>query len=159
MNAEHQFLTLLVATALACAVAAVWFVRLRAQAKTAAPDMLSIEQLKAQVDSRSGVVLDVRSPADFNGEQGHITGAFNLPLEDLPSRLAELGADRGQRIAIVCRTDRRSSAAVALLAEHGFTAAHAVRGGMTAWRERGWATEQGSSHDHELNNNQDTRSN
>lgn len=141
MNAENQFLTLLVAAALACAVAAVWFARRRALVKPAAPGMLSIEQLKAQVDSRSGRVLDVRSPADFNGEQGHIVGAFNLPLEELTSRLAELGADHGQRIAIVCRTDKKSAAAVALLAEHGFTRVHAVRGGMTAWRERGWATE------------------
>lgn len=144
MNAEYEYLMLLVAAALVCAVAAVWFARRRAQAKTAAPDMLSIEQLKAQVDSRSGRVLDVRTLADFNGEQGHIAGAFNLPLEDLTSRLAELGADHGQRIAIVCRTDRRSAAAVALLVEHGFTAAHAVRGGMTAWRARGWAIEQGA---------------
>lgn len=141
MNAEHGHLMLLVAAAIICAGAVAWFVRRRAQAKRAAPNMLSIEQLKAHVDRRSARVLDVRTPADFNGEQGHIAGAFNLPLEELTSRLAELQADHGQRIAIVCRTDKKSAAAVALLAEHGFTGAHAVRGGMTAWRERGWATE------------------
>ena len=141
MNAEHGHLMLLVAAAIICAGAVTWFVWCRAQAKRAAPNMLSIEQLKAHVDSRSARVLDVRTPADFNGEQGHIVGAFNLPLEELTSRLAELGADHGERIAIVCRTDKKSAAAVALLAEHGFTRVHAVRGGMTAWRERGWATE------------------
>lgn len=140
MTSEHGYLVL-IAAALGAAIAVVWFVRRRAQAKPSAAEMLSIDQLKAQVDSRSGRVLDVRTPADFNGEQGHIAGAVNLPLEELPSRLAELGDDHGQRIAIVCRTDRKSAAAAALLAEHGFTAARAVRGGMTAWRERGWATE------------------
>ena len=141
MNATPEYLTLLVIAALACAAAAGWFVRRRVQAKPAAPDMLSVEQLKAQVESCSGRVLDVRAPADFDGEQGHIAGAFNLPLEELSSRLTELGPDHGQLIAIVCRTDRKATAAAALLAEHGFTAVHAVRGGMTAWRERGWATE------------------
>jgi rhodanese-related sulfurtransferase len=140
MTSEYGYLVL-IAAALGAAIAVVWFVRRRAQAKPSATEMLSIDQLKAQVESRSGRVLDVRTPADFNGEQGHIAGALNLPLEELPSRLADLGADHGQRIAIVCRTDRKSAAAAALLAEHGFTAARAVRGGMTAWRERGWATE------------------
>jgi hypothetical protein len=65
--------------------------------------MLSIDQLKAQVESRSGRVLDVRTPADFNGEQGHIAGAVNLPLEELPSRLADLGADHGQRFVLAAQ--------------------------------------------------------
>jgi len=139
MSPEHESLTLLVAGLLAGAVVGGWFFRRRPTAQPFAAEMLSVDQLKAQVDSGAGRVLDVRAPADFNGEQGHIAGALNLPLEELPARLAELGADRGQRIAIVCRTDRKSAAAAPLLAQHGFTAAHAVRGGMTAWRERGWA--------------------
>ena len=141
MTSEHALLKLIVALAIVCALAAAWFARRRAHAKPAATDMLTVDQLKARVEAGRGRVLDVRTPADFNGELGHIAGAFNLPLEELPSRLAELGPDRGQRIAIVCRTDRKSAAAAALLAAHGFTAAHAVRGGMTAWRERGWATQ------------------
>lgn len=140
MTSEHDFLKLIAALAIVGAAAAVWFVRRRAKAKPAATEMLTIDQLKARVEAGRGRVLDVRTPADFNGEQGHIPGAFNLPLEELPSRIAELGDDRRQPIAIVCRTDRKSTTAAALLAEHGFTDAHAVRGGMTAWRERGWAT-------------------
>jgi len=139
MSPEHYSLALIVAAVLVGAGVAVWFFRRRPKAQSSATEMLSVEQLKAQVDSGTGRVLDVRTPADFNGEQGHIASALNLPLEELQSRLAELGADRGQRIAIVCRTDRKSSAAAAMLAADGFTAAQAVRGGMTAWRERGWA--------------------
>ena len=141
MTSEHGFLLLMAAGVVGAAFALRWIARRRGNARPAAAPMLSVEELKAQVDSGVGRVLDVRTPADFNGEQGHIAGALNLPLEELPSRLAELGPDRRQRIAIVCRTDRKSAAAAALLAEHGFTAAHAVRGGMTAWRERARATE------------------
>lgn len=141
MNSEHAFLKLIAALAIVGGLAAAWFFRQRAKAKPAVTEMLTIDQLKARVEAGRGRVLDVRTPADFNGEQGHIAGVFNLPLEELPSRLTELGDDRRQPIAIVCRTDRKSAAAAALLAEHGFTDAHAVRGGMTAWRERGWATQ------------------
>ena len=100
--------------------------------------MLDVSELKERVDDRQGLVLDVRTPGDFVGEQGHIAGARNLPLEELEGRLEELGEDPELPIAIVCRTDRRSAKAAALLARRGFADARVVRGGMTAWRERGW---------------------
>jgi len=90
------------------------------------------------------LVLDLRTAADFDGEQGHIDGAMNLPLEDLPQRLADLG-DLGEElersIALVCRTDRRSAKAAALLAQRGFAKVQVVQGGMTAWRALGWPVE------------------
>ena len=101
--------------------------------------MLSIDQLASLLERDAARVVDVRTRDDFNGEQGHIAGAINLPLEELAARIADLGEDRVQAIALICRTDRKSAAA-ALLAEHGFTAAKAVRRGMTAWRERGLPT-------------------
>lgn len=103
--------------------------------------MLSVEELKGAVDSNTGLILDVRTTADFVGEQGHIAGALNLPLEELQTRLAELGDDPERPIAIVCRTDRRSARAAALLARRGFTNARVVRGGMTAWLAQGWPVE------------------
>lgn len=102
---------------------------------------LDVRALKELVDGGSGLVVDVRTAADFNGEQGHIRGALNLPLEDLESRLEELGDDLQRPIAIVCRTDRRSAKAASLLARRGFGDARVVRGGMTAWLENRWPVE------------------
>lgn len=102
---------------------------------------LDVNALKELVDNDAGLVLDVRTAADFNGEQGHILGALNLPLEDLESRLGELGDDLQRPIAIVCRTDRRSAKAASLLARRGFGDARVVRGGMTAWLEQLWPVE------------------
>ena len=103
--------------------------------------MLSVEELKARADSKTGLILDVRTTADFVGEQGHIADALNLPLEELEARLADVGDDPEQPIAIVCRTDRRSAKAAALLARRGFADARVVRGGMTAWLAQGWPVE------------------
>ena len=103
--------------------------------------MLTVEELKARADSRTGLILDVRTAADFVGDQGHIAGALNLPLEELEARLAEVGDDPERPIAIVCRTDRRSAKAAALLARRGFADVRVVRGGMTAWLAQGWPVE------------------
>jgi rhodanese-related sulfurtransferase len=107
---------------------------------------ITIEELKRRLDARPGIlVLDVRTAADFVGEQGHIRGALNLPLEDLPAQLADtespLGEDLERPIALVCRTDRRSAKAAALLARRGFAQVQVVQGGMTAWLAQGWPVE------------------
>ena len=100
--------------------------------------MLDVDALKARVERAQGVILDVRTAAEFAGEQGHIGGALNIPLEELEARLGELGGDPAHPIAIVCRTDRRSAKGATLLARHGFLDVRVVRGGMTAWLANGW---------------------
>jgi len=106
--------------------------------------MLEVDEFKRRLDAQEDLlVMDVRTVADFVGEQGHLAIARNLPLEELAERLDELGEDPERPIAIICRTDRRSAKAAALLAQRGFADVHVVRGGMTAWLERGWPTERG----------------
>jgi rhodanese-related sulfurtransferase len=102
--------------------------------------MLNVEALEAQLESGERLqLLDVRPAADFNGEWGHIPGARSVPLEELPDRLGEL--ERDGPVRLVCRTDRRSAQAAAMLATAGFVDARVIEGGMTAWRARGWPVE------------------
>jgi uncharacterized membrane protein YdjX (TVP38/TMEM64 family)/rhodanese-related sulfurtransferase len=101
--------------------------------------MRSVEELKQRLADDAVLLLDVRPAADFIGEQGHIAGALNIPLEDLPQRLDEVGRDRP--IMLVCRTDRRSAQAAALLAQHGYADVQVVKNGMTAWNAQGWPVE------------------
>jgi rhodanese-related sulfurtransferase len=103
---------------------------------------MDIAELKRRLDVREDLLLlDVRTAADFVGEQGHIAGATNIPLESLPARLDELAAHRDRPIAVVCRTDRRSDQAAALLAGRGFSNVSVVQDGMTAWLGKGWPVE------------------
>jgi len=98
--------------------------------------MLSIPELKQRLDAGEDIlVLDVRNAEDFVGEQGHITNAMNIALEELPNRLAELGDYEERPIILVCRTDRRSSQAAQLLAREGFADVHVARSGMTDWNQ------------------------
>jgi len=100
--------------------------------------MMETDELRSRIDNDNDLlVLDVRTAADFVGEQGHIDGAVNIPVEELQQRMTELGDYLERTVAIVCRTDKRSARAALLLTEEGFVDVHVVHGGMTSWLEAG----------------------
>jgi phage shock protein E len=63
-------------------------------------------------------VVDVRSPAEFG--MGHWEGAINIPVGDVPKRLAEFGPTN-QPIVVYCHSGNRSSRAQKLLQQAGYT--------------------------------------
>jgi rhodanese-related sulfurtransferase len=69
---------------------------------------------------QGATVVDVRTPAEFN--QGHLSGAINLPLQTLASNLTHLKKD--QMIITCCASGMRSNAAKRLLKIHGFLNVH-----------------------------------
>jgi len=99
--------------------------------------MIDINELRQRLDSGNTLVLDVRTAEEFVGEQGHIDGAMNIAVEQLPERLHELEDYTERPIALVCRTDMRSATAAMLLARSGFHDVHVVRGGMVKWNQAG----------------------
>jgi uncharacterized membrane protein YdjX (TVP38/TMEM64 family)/rhodanese-related sulfurtransferase len=79
-------------------------------------------------------VLDVRGRDEFNGPLGHIRGALNIPVDELSDRIGELSAVKGSRVVAVCKTDKRSASAAAVLRGAGFDV-EVLRGGMEAWNK------------------------
>lgn len=105
---EGTVRAILIALALVTSMAFLprWIRKLRAK------PMPDVDALKRQLDAGENVlVLDVRGASEFTGEGGHISGALNLALEDLPKRMAELEDYKQSTIRLVCRTDRRSAQA------------------------------------------------
>jgi rhodanese-related sulfurtransferase len=82
------------------------------------------------------LLLDVRGPDEFAGPLGHIAGAVNLPLPELPRHLADLGAEP-RPLVVVCMTDKRSSRAASAIAAAGHRDVAVLRGGMARWRQTG----------------------
>ena len=80
------------------------------------------------------IIVDVRGPDEFDGPLGHIDGARNIPLAELPAHRQELAAE-GRALVMVCLTDKRSSQAAAELVAAGLRHVAVLRGGMKAWRE------------------------
>jgi hydroxyacylglutathione hydrolase len=86
-------------------------------------------------------VLDVRRTAEFR--EGHVTGAQNIPLDELPQRLAEV--DREEPLAVICAGGYRSSIACSLLERAGFTNIVNVQGGTEEWMRHSRAATSESS--------------
>src|SRR5205823_2864832 len=108
-----------------------WFARLF---RPAAPAWVEADELRDRLASgASPLVLDVRAPDEFDGPLGHIDGARNIPLAELPAHRRELAA-AGRPVVCVCLTDKRSSQAAAELAAAGVRNIAVLHGGMKTWR-------------------------
>ncbi len=56
------------------------------------------EEVKEKVERGDVQVVDTRQPEDY--EAGHIPGAINIPLNDLPKRVEEV--DWGDDVVVAC---------------------------------------------------------
>jgi rhodanese-related sulfurtransferase len=79
--------------------------------------------------SKECLILDVREPGEFRG--GHIPGAVNIPLEQLPNRISEL--DKKKKVLAVCLSGGRASKAAVLLESRGYKVKSMVEG-MSKWQ-------------------------
>ena len=80
------------------------------------------------------LLLDVRSPAEYSGELGHIAEARNIPLNEL-QRWSENAAEAEQskHVVLICRTDTRAAFAGRMLNRAGVARVSVMSGGMSAW--------------------------
>lgn len=63
------------------------------------------------------LLLDVRTPAEY--ASGHVDGAKNIPVQELGSRLSELGPT-SRKIVVYCRSGARSAAAAGMMRSAGY---------------------------------------
>ena len=75
------------------------------------------------------VLVDVREPRE--AEIAHIEGARNIPLRELPGRLAELSGHGD--IVTLCHHGLRSLKAREILKGAGFGNVRSLAGGIDAW--------------------------
>ncbi|MBM4377338.1 MAG: rhodanese-like domain-containing protein [Deltaproteobacteria bacterium] len=88
----------------------------------------SSEEARRLVDA-GAMLLDVRSPAEFSS--GHIDGAKNIPVDELSSRISEVGP-KEKPVVVYCRSGARSGSATRVLRGAGFTQVYDL-GSMSAW--------------------------
>lgn len=105
------------------------------------PGWIESEELQRRVIAGDRLVLvDVRQPEEFMSPPGHLPGARNVPLAEVAGRIQELGALR-QPIVVVCKTDRRSARAAAVLIAAGLQDVSVLRGGTDDWHQQGFGLE------------------
>ena len=104
--------------------------------------MIAIDELKQRMDAGEDILLlDVRTPEDYLGEQSHVKDSVLIPVEQLSERLDEINEYLEKPVITICRTDRKSAKAAQILAQHGFVNVHVAKMGMTDWIARGYPVE------------------
>ena len=83
----------------------------------------------------SSVVIDVRSPEEFNG--GHIEKSTSLPLEQVESGIESVVPDVNTQIYVFCRSGGRSSMAQMILESKGYKNVKNIVGGILEWKDQG----------------------
>lgn len=92
-------------------------------------------QQAATLQSGGALLLDVREADEYAAV--HAPGSTLIPLGQLAQRMLELGSDKNRPILLICRSGRRSAAALKILEQAGYSALQNVEGGMLAWQKMG----------------------
>jgi rhodanese-related sulfurtransferase len=83
-------------------------------------------------------VIDVRVEELYAGK--HVTGAHNIPVEELADREKELPEDRDHPIVTVCTRGNLSLQGMLVLQSLGYRNVRSMNGGTVAWAEQGLPT-------------------
>ncbi len=110
------------------AFALLWF------ASTALAETIEfITPAQGQQKLKHGALLvDVRSQQEF--DDGHLSGALNIPVSKVEERIAEFGKDKNREIVVYCRTGGRAAKAKKTLEQNGYTKVF-NGGGYKDWME------------------------
>ena len=96
---------------------------------------LNVADFDAKIKNSSVVVLDVRTPAEYN--EGHISNSINVDYE-APTFLSEVNKlDKSKTYAVYCRSGRRSGLATEIMAKNGFKSVFNLNGGIIDWQAAG----------------------
>lgn len=83
------------------------------------------------------IVLDVRSPREYNDER--IGNTPLMPLQFLEKKINELERYKKKKIIVYCHSGNRSELAVEILREYGFNALN-MEGGILQWKANRFPT-------------------
>ena len=99
---------------------------------------VTLVQATQWINQDKAAVLDIRSADEF--AQGHIPGAKNIPLVELPKRTGEINKLQPKSVIVVCSSGMQSLKAKSQLKKAGFNDVFIMDGGLAAWQSQGLPT-------------------
>ena len=84
------------------------------------------------INREKGVLIDVSEPEEF--AKGHAVGARNIPFGQIEGH-KQLPSNKALPLVLVCPTGARAGRAAGMLRKLGYEKAHALAGGLKAWRD------------------------
>jgi len=92
---------------------------------------ISVQELKEKKDNAEDFqLIDVRE--DFEYEMSNLGGEL-IPLGGIMIEANKI--DKNKPVVIMCRSGKRSAAAIMQLEQQGFTNLYNLQGGILAWAE------------------------
>ncbi len=89
--------------------------------------------LANRVNGTQYFILDVREPDEY--AESHVEGAVNIPLRQIVQNLDKLPESKTRPILVYCHSQKRSTHALVVLRELGYTNVYNLEGGYTAYQE------------------------
>ncbi len=90
------------------------------------------EELKKEIATQKNIlILDVRERDEFTS--GHIQGAVNISVRELPNRVKELPQDKDVKIINYCASGIRSAYATMFLRVYGYSDVRSLVHGIREW--------------------------
>jgi molybdopterin/thiamine biosynthesis adenylyltransferase/rhodanese-related sulfurtransferase len=103
-------------------------------------DPSEVNSAVANGNGDAPVLIDVRESGEWDA--GHLPGAKHVPRGYLESRIEGVISDRDRRIVVYCASGQRSALAANTLKELlGYDNVASMTGGITLWKDRGYAVE------------------
>lgn len=97
---------------------------------------LSTNRFEKKIKDPSIQLVDVRTPEEYT--EGHISGSLNIDVKDtinFPVSVEKL-LNKEKKVAVYCRSGRRSRSAAELLVQKGFKVYNLDKG-ILNWVEKG----------------------
>ena len=94
--------------------------------------MLLPSDVTRLINKEDAVVIDIRNESDF--EKGHIINAMNIPVAELPNKLAKLKAHKQKDIIVNCANGSVAPKEARKLLNEGFEKVSCLKGGLLAWQ-------------------------
>lgn len=86
------------------------------------------------------LIIDVREPAEYYGDMGHIKDSRHIPLMELKDNIEGLKGEN-RKMVFVCNSGERSYYACSFLKEEGLEDVANLKGGMIQWHLSGLEVE------------------
>ena len=104
---------------------------------------ISVDELYERLDTEDEppLLIDVRTPQEYNGSAGHIKNAKLIPLGELLSNTDVINDFKVEEIIAICHSGSRSMMAAQILAQAGFKDIRNLTGGMMMWHRKGYPIE------------------
>ena len=109
-------------------------------------DEITVDELHDRINSdQPPLLIDTRDEEAYNGtgeysynQYGHIPNSRQIFVSELPSKFEELEPFKDKEIVTLCPGGGMSLVAVDVMVEAGFIDVKSLKGGIRAWKKKGY---------------------